>query len=288
MPRQRPRDDTYWRLVYPKVSKPTLRAMLKDAGYDVKASLPRDGMAALLRRHDAGNVNYYKCSKIDLNTFTVDRRILSKKATPLRAGSLIPKLLEADANATFTRFRELPPELRVRVYEYYIDSITEKPVHIPVDPPLTRVSCLLRTEALPIFYNTCTIQLTIEEGVIWSMDIQRSTHDFIRTCTKEKFANMRKLSIKYVVGNPRGSSNCATVATAMVTMNARSDAYDLAMWTINGPRRPKIGEILKKEVSEVMDEVVSRKDGEKLTGEDLMKLRWSRIASYIYTDKVDW
>ena len=67
-------------------------------------------------------------------------------------------LEEADENTGFERLLDLPPELRVLIYGLHFDSMPE--LREPVQPPLSKVSRLLRQESLPIFYSTCTFKLS--------------------------------------------------------------------------------------------------------------------------------
>lgn len=73
----------------------------------------------------------------------------------------------SDSKPTFSRFLDLPPEIRERIYELrYLDDI--RLLDIPSyniseikEPSLTRVSKLVRKEALPIFYSTYCFAMSI-------------------------------------------------------------------------------------------------------------------------------
>lgn len=91
---------------------------------------------------------------------------LLKAGKPSKA-DLVKVLEEADANSSFHHFSDLPAELRVRVYTLYFGSIGV--LDRPAQPPITMVSRLLRKEALPVFYQTCTFKLDIAIGdPIWA------------------------------------------------------------------------------------------------------------------------
>lgn len=57
-------------------------------------------------------------------------------------------------NRKFDRFMDLPPELRERVYEFYMEdnALDEIRYNIPKEAPITHVSRLIRCESLPFFY----------------------------------------------------------------------------------------------------------------------------------------
>jgi hypothetical protein len=67
----------------------------------------------------------------------------------------------ADANETFEKFSELPPELRVRIYELYFRSYDV--LDQPVQPP-SKASTALRTETLPVFYRVCKFRMDLTES----------------------------------------------------------------------------------------------------------------------------
>ncbi|KAK5676035.1 hypothetical protein LTS10_011324 [Elasticomyces elasticus] len=70
----------------------------------------------------------------------------------------------------FRRFLDLPPELRQRVYEYAF-SYSDNAYHLQ-QPAISRVSRLLRTESLPIFYKCNRFGITVRRqkrhsGLLW-------------------------------------------------------------------------------------------------------------------------
>ena len=82
--------------------------------------------------------------------------------------SIKAQLEQADDNATFDRFTELPPELRQIIFEYYMDSTlaNRRPKSI-YQPPLTMTSRMIREESLPLFYDCWDVELA-SEGPITS------------------------------------------------------------------------------------------------------------------------
>ncbi|KAK5733158.1 hypothetical protein LTR17_009899 [Elasticomyces elasticus] len=71
----------------------------------------------------------------------------------------------------FHRFLDLPPELRQRVYAYAL-SYSDNAYHLQ-QPAVSRVSRLLRTESLPIFYKCNRFGITVRRqkkdssGLLW-------------------------------------------------------------------------------------------------------------------------
>ncbi|KAK3626901.1 hypothetical protein LTR56_019527 [Elasticomyces elasticus] len=76
--------------------------------------------------------------------------------------STIAALEEAAAKRTFHRFLDLPPELRERVY-WFTFSYSDHAYHLQ-QPAVSRVSRLVRTESLPIFYKTNRFGVNIRRG----------------------------------------------------------------------------------------------------------------------------
>ncbi|GIZ44264.1 hypothetical protein CKM354_000746700 [Cercospora kikuchii] len=70
-------------------------------------------------------------------------------------------LRTADASPEFHKFDDLPPELQVRVCEFYVSSF---PVVLgrPTQPPLARLNTAMREETLALFYKTTQFRLTIQ------------------------------------------------------------------------------------------------------------------------------
>ncbi|KAK4610446.1 hypothetical protein CLAFUW4_13729 [Fulvia fulva] len=133
---------------------------------------------------------YEDCSIEDLKRFCEDRKldiaypiqetVMATEYEPVTATMVVtPKLIKRfelyradfiaqlntdDDNRTFHGFAKLPPELRVHIYTWLFLSYGEETggLELPVQPPITRVSRLLRKESLPVFYQTCTFQLRLE------------------------------------------------------------------------------------------------------------------------------
>ena len=153
----------YWKLNgYRDLSVNDMRDMLEKRGYDPGSIKDKDRLRESLQRADRGLLSYVKRSNDEL------RGLLSQRGIPndFESGGrgsraeLIAKLECADYSRRFERFMNLPPELRTRVYDYYF-AYFDKPLHTPVQPPLTLVCSQIRKEALPLFYATCTFDLNL-------------------------------------------------------------------------------------------------------------------------------
>lgn len=146
-------------------SREEIKQRLGPGGRDIyHSNVPesvRNNKAKLLKYNDAlnrGHLIYDAYPMADLLNFASNRKLdLGTSSTKRR----VVKVLErADDNATFHQFLELPAELRMRVYQLYYADISV-PLTSPVEPPVTRASRQFRSEALPIFYATCTFAVHV-------------------------------------------------------------------------------------------------------------------------------
>ncbi|KAK5726524.1 hypothetical protein LTR17_012647 [Elasticomyces elasticus] len=137
--------DRYWTLdSYNNLIMSDMRDRLEALDPRVTAvRFCRRSLVVYMQRIDRELPRYDLCKTNELLKFAAARRIKvhgyvtdnTKPATlrQIRAG-LIEQLWHADDNATFP-FEKLPPELRVRVYDLYIDEFP-KVLKTPTQPPL--------------------------------------------------------------------------------------------------------------------------------------------------------
>lgn len=104
----------------------------------------------LYRRAERGLISYDKCRVHELKHFVKSRRLRDNTAAPTKKRQPVALLENADDTITFDRFMELPPELRLRVYDYHISSfetVSAEPV------PILQGCRLVRQEARLLFYE---------------------------------------------------------------------------------------------------------------------------------------
>lgn len=130
------------------------------------------------------------------------------------------KLLSELKRLTFSfRFTDLPPELRVRIYDYCLSTNTYvaiAPLRRPDPsqakrpsqyPPLVSVSRLIRSEALPLFYSRCTFLLDFEAS--WRLplrirvnqekvvNIGEHTRAWARCLSTKHLRHLRNLQLRF-------------------------------------------------------------------------------------------
>jgi hypothetical protein len=103
---------------------------------------------------------WYNSCKIDeLRRFCKDRFLVQPGQKSLKKADLVELLNDADEAPAFRHFMDLPPELGVLVYTFHFESFY--PMQAPAQPPVSRVCRILRKEALPVFYQTCTFRMCL-------------------------------------------------------------------------------------------------------------------------------
>lgn len=272
------RDRTYWELSLPhaKATKQWLCSQLLPIGYNAKSSLSRPELVALYKHHHAGHLCYDKCTNDELRKFAKDRDLLPRTNDHLCSrDGMVKLLMSGDMHPTFHRFCDLPAELREQIYHLYVAGITEKPLQHPVDPPLTRVNNLLRTECLAIFYKACTFRIII--GGTWNRQRSLSvdSEHFIRTLSKTKISNIRRLEI--VVRVPEDfltGLDPDSYARALLQFSADMEDYtlDLALWRDGAAYYERRFPAARRKIAAVFDDVVGREGCCKLKARDLLRL----------------
>jgi hypothetical protein len=106
---------------------------------------------------------------------------------------------QPDDEPSFARFLQLPPELRVMTYEYYIDSLGTAP-SVHSQPHLTRTSHLVRQEALPLFYARSTFGATLNmwtrpNGLGLTTNLDQSTEDMLRNVNDDYLPLVTKVKL---------------------------------------------------------------------------------------------
>ncbi|KAF2480276.1 hypothetical protein BDY17DRAFT_327240 [Neohortaea acidophila] len=212
--------DFYWRFdQYDHLSQSDLISTLITAGCSATIALEsKPELIARKVRLDRGLLLYENCTDEELQQL-VRRRLLQPMESAYKACGLprhdivdlrkwwhdgmIKKLEDADATG-FGKFLDLPPELRSRVYKFYVGSLPAV-LSCPSQPPLARTCNLIRNEVLPIFYGHHTFELRYTHpGRGWAhirpMTHIRPTIDtrlFLHSIPIGQVANLRHLRIGF-------------------------------------------------------------------------------------------
>ena len=194
-------DDNYWRLKprlelhqYDQITSDDLRKELEGTNYAFTHLTHPVVLCWYLRRIDLGLLNYHACYTDELRRFVRDRQI--ETATTVHS-TLIEALERADETLNFTRYLDLPPELRSFVYELYV---AEFPCALGPcsQPPLAKTCKIIRKEMLPIFYRTVKLELELDFRIkpeSWCLHLSDATDRFLARILPTSMAEIRKLKI---------------------------------------------------------------------------------------------
>ena len=240
---------------------------------------------AVLKRYAAirAIVEIDSCSQHELTRFAKDRRIDLNGAKSKK--TIIIALSQADDVRMFKNFMELPPELRNRVYDWYLAPFPRK-LTLPSVPPLARASKQLKSEVQPLFLATKAMGLVFERK---SESMTRAsphikptskTDLFFVHHVKEDLSEVRRFFIEVRQWWPRsgGGEDYTVFCTVTIVPDRTGTGYDV---TVGGDmdceqsKRVAKREMLFQELSGVMNEVAKRETRKKLTVKDIYALRTS-------------
>lgn len=179
---QWPNGKHYWKL---DKGDPYTRAQLRARlGHHQLSAANKSRLREIYYRAQRGLVLYEGCDKDELKTFCDRRGLQLNNPTPKKR-ELIQLLEGADDGPSFSRLGDLPPELRVYIYQLYFQSF--EPLNGPGQPPITQVSRLVRQEALPLFYKTCIFRVKIEDILNTRDSDRKSIFEKMLARTTEEF-----------------------------------------------------------------------------------------------------
>lgn len=154
-------DNTYWAIGGTAVDTAAMRLTTKKTFNDY---MPRpttgDDAVAHFDRKARGITNYGQCLVKELRELRelIHARGIDIPQDCVRKEALIAELEKADNEVKFTKFLELPAELRNNVYEKYFESLGDLPL-LPHQPPLLLAVRQLREEGMPKYYSHSTFTL---------------------------------------------------------------------------------------------------------------------------------
>jgi hypothetical protein len=177
-------------------------------------------------------LRYGKCSHAELRRFLKDRTGVDfdRKTNRVR---LTARLRELDRNMTFPLFNELPPELRLRVYDLLLapdEELGEPTQTHPSDPrgvihtALLRTSKAIYTEAKPVLYNGKRFKAALKfvQSGYWKLEVEcpgrnlrytdasrDNVYTWVLHCKAMTsiFRGLKRLTIKVDLGQSAGNAN---------------------------------------------------------------------------------
>lgn len=131
---------------------------VKALGYkDVDATTATAQLTRYLKHREIGFLCYGKCTDDEITDFLLSRKSPSGGHAFIRSITSRERateiLLQDDETPSFSRFFDLPPELRNHVYKFYDSSLEDRLIN-PVMPPLAQTCRTVKKEFLPIFFDS--------------------------------------------------------------------------------------------------------------------------------------
>ncbi|GAB1729440.1 hypothetical protein NU195Hw_g4390t1 [Hortaea werneckii] len=275
--------DSYWKLNLPYLKIAEMQDILKSRNYHVAKRLNSDLLRSALLRSEQGHMSYHKCSSDELRRLIQARKIeASPLGLKLPKSELVDILQSEDQRPKFHRFRELPPELRNRIYEYHFASF-HQPICAPSQPPITKVSSLLRKETLQLFYHSCVFDVHLRLRVDhdrWRRFYRRlrlSLSDrelmFLRCTEAENLSCIKRLNIVASSVFPEPTKVClhseqGKVTSVVSTSFAPGTGATHQARVLERTRRADV------EIRRFLDEVVATRQGSRgLQYNDVLMIR---------------
>lgn len=253
----------YWELAsYKGISTCQLAAKASTLGYADHTTRPT--LVKIMHRAEKQLVCYDACTTQELQKFARARRLPGSWKRSL----LERRLKAADGEATFPRFLDLPAELRNRVYQMYVAEFPVEGLRTPAQPPITRCCRLLRQEALPVFYGSCTFVLNFAHHEVvptWQRDTGRllkaapDTSLFLETLSVASAQEIRRVEFRLREqhsGRYQGEEFCRCV----VSLDGSEKGYVIEATAIF-ERGRELGDVADAEearVERTVGEVVER------------------------------
>ena len=160
------------------------------------SSTERSRLIELFDRANRGFMSYDGCSVTELRSFANDRQ-LDLDISGTTKEELVQLLDQADEEATFDHFLDLPAELRARIYTFHIIGFDA--MHSPTPPPITEVCQLVRKETLSLFYRIGRFKLELAAKYRDGFVIGRKDTNVRMTRPLSRFlSGTRKLNLQLI------------------------------------------------------------------------------------------
>lgn len=193
----------YWMLREGEVlSARTLRDRLQWQNFPLmKSTTDKVRLRALYARCQRGLMSYEGLPHSELKLYVAQRAlppILGQKRT---VNLLKAQLEQADEGTTFSRFSDLPPEIRRIIYDLHFQFLDPRSRTYKYQPPITLASRGIRCESLPLFYERCEFLIRTSTNQhaqrIFNIALQAEGRAFIRATSAQDFAHIRRMRIDF-------------------------------------------------------------------------------------------
>lgn len=270
--------DLYWKLDNGvQYDRDGLLDILEDQNFPHENSTSRARLQELYTRCQRKFMSYELLDLPKLQ-LCIAQRGLSFPAKKDTLASLKAMLEHVDEKATFLRFLDLQPELRLQIYNHHFNSFAGTPANVISQPPITGVSRQVREESLPAFYGCFIFEVIMTSSEYSSGPLSYSgrTIRLLQRTTAEQFGWIRRINVEFIM-SPWSDSLRLEIdicnKRTPVKVSCSSSMYPLAF-------TPECEYDLTSELGEVIRAIAARQKASKLRKDDLDHLRektWSII-----------
>lgn len=184
-------------------------------------------------------------------------------------------------------FLKFAPELRLCVYEAYIDGLPHKP-DTPTPPPLAAVSRQIRNEFLPVFWERSFFELTFVQRTLREQDPHlipsSAIGGFLERLSPDVAARMRKIVIN-VMDKQITKNMVWDMSVMKVVIDAGGDGYEVqGGMTDDGRESMKYEERFYVPLCSLLAQGAAQKEGKGFRMEDITAVTQFFADRTIYPD----
>ncbi|KAK5724763.1 hypothetical protein LTR15_004811 [Elasticomyces elasticus] len=187
----------------------------------------------------------------------------------------------------FRRFLDLPPELRQRVYEYAF-SYSDNAYYLQ-QPAVSRVSRLLRTESLPIFYKCNRFGITVKRSWRGPEYLWQNMCDVWPTfiCT-EHLAMMRYFEVKLM-----NIDNKHALRIKIDLPSLKGDEpLSIRVWSVTPEKHTEhlqhCQAAIECQITDVVEQILEGQDHGRLGTKEIQLMALSIRHAFISDEEISW
>ncbi|KAK3647899.1 hypothetical protein LTR56_007873 [Elasticomyces elasticus] len=267
----------YWKLEdhSRKTAGEAKRELIK-RGFFTQKSIGKERCIALLGRADRGYLSYEKYDETELRRFCESRSLSIAAESTTSKADLVAVLEQADDTWTFPLL-DLPPELRLQIYDHHFAIYNHLEVTNVVPPPVTAVCRQLRNEALPLFYDTHSLCFTasfLQSGLAsTTINFNHSTTNMVRRLRDSSFLLLRRLHLILTIANNTSWMNeRVDCKIDLGGSHTAASVRDCSFTEDAGGSRPEEEISAMARVSSVLNGMTARGEGRALRRGDIKVL----------------
>ncbi|KAK5745185.1 hypothetical protein LTR17_001637 [Elasticomyces elasticus] len=264
----------YWKLEnHEHLSIPGAKRILSGRRFYSKTSVSKSRVFALLSRSDRGLYSYERCNSPELRQFCTNRGIDLTARQSAKKSTIVEILELADESVTFSRFMELPPELRLAIYSAHFGTF--KKGMTVVSPPITAVCSQIRAEALPLFYSTYRFGLSADYDLCATepIGLMQATSEIFEAFPQTSLHLVRRLHLE-ADGWPARYNATLTCDVDLGSEHCASRVESCGVGSYTHERQ-KESEEASTRVTGILARMAARPEGKKLQQNDIKEILWA-------------